>query len=406
MPEFQPGNTAELAEIIAACAVARESVEISAGGSKRDFGRPVDAVHRLDLRRLGGIVDYDPSELVLTARAATPMSEILGELRQQGQMLAFEPPDWGTLLPAPGQPTLGGVVACNLAGPRRVRAGAARDHFLGFEAVNGRGEIWRGGGKVVKNVTGYDMSKLQAGAFGTLSALTEITVRVVPRPEVTATVVLEGLRDDGAVRVMADGLNSPHEVSAAAHLPGAIAARAAISGIAGVGAGVTLLRLEGHGPSVRFRADALARALGATRLLDDADSRAVWAAIAAVQPLLKASLPLVWRLCPTPALAAAALAEISAALPGCEGFYDWGGGLIWLGLDAEAASADGGAAVIRSVLARLGGHATLLRAPAPLRRAVAVFDPPEAALAALTRRVKASFDPHAILNPGRLHEGH
>lgn len=406
MTLYQPGAAAEVSEIVAAAAAAREPLAISGGGSKRDFGRPVEAVHALDLRKLAGIIDYDPSELVLTARAATPMSEILGELRQQNQMLAFEPPEWGAMLPSSGQPTLGGVIACNLAGSRRVRAGAARDHFLGFEAVNGLGEIWRGGGRVVKNVTGYDMSKLQAGAFGTLSALTEITVRVVPRPETSCSVLLDGLRDDGAVRVMADGLNSPHEVSAAAHVPAPIAGRAAIPAFAGAGSGVTLLRLEGHGPSVRFRADALARALGATRLLDDADSRAVWAAIGSVQPLLPGGERLIWRLCPTPSLAAMAMAEIATAMPGSEGYYDWGGGLLWLSLDPEIAGDDGGAAVIRATLARLGGHAGLVRAPEALRRAVPVFDPPDRALGALTRRVKASFDPYAILNPGRLHEGY
>ena len=406
MALYQPGSTAELGEIVVASAAAREPLAISGGGSKRDFGRPVDAAHDLDLRKLAGIIDYDPSELVLTARAATPMGEIFGELRQQNQMLAFEPPDWGALLPSIGQPTLGGVIACNLAGSRRVRAGAARDHFLGFEAVNGLGAIWRGGGRVVKNVTGYDMSKLQAGAFGTLSVLTEITVRVVPRPETSCSVMLDGLRDDGAVRVMADGLNSPHEVSAAAHLPAQIAGRAAIPAIAGSGSSVTLLRLEGHGPSVGFRADALARALGATRLLDDADSRAIWSAIGAVQPLLAGGERLIWRLCPTPSLAAIAMAEIAAALPGSESYYDWGGGLLWLSLDPETAGPDAGAGVVRSALAKLGGHAGLLRAPEALRRVVPVFDPPDRALGALTRRVKASFDPHVILNPGRFHEGY
>lgn len=407
MTQYQPDSASEVSEIVSAAAAAGETITLTAGGSKRGYGRPVDAHHRIELGRIAGIVDYDPSELVLTARAATPMAQILGELRQQSQMLAFEPPDWGSLLPSEGQPTIGGVIACNLAGPRRVRAGAARDHFLGFEAVNGLGEIWRGGGRVVKNVTGYDMSKLQAGAFGTLSALTEITIRVVPRPETTCSVVLEGLHDEGAVQMMADGLNSPHEVSAAAHLPGDIAGNAAVPALAGASSGVTLLRLEGHGPSVAFRAAALARALGATRVLDDAESRATWAAIASVQPLLGGTDRLIWRLCPIPALAARAMAEIVATMPRARGFYDWGGGLVWVSLEPDEAGADGGAVAIRAALVCLGGgHATLLHAPETLRRTVPVFDPPDRALGALTRRVKASFDPHGILNPGRLHEGY
>jgi glycolate oxidase FAD binding subunit len=406
MQHYQPGNTREVQEVVTAAASTRQRLAISGGGSKQGYGRPVEAMAKLDLRKVAGIIDYDPSELVLTARAATPMSEILGELRERNQMLAFEPPDWGNLLPSDGQPTLGGVVSCNLAGPRRVRAGAARDHFLGFEAVNGRGEVWRGGGRVVKNVTGYDMSKLQAGALGTLSALTEITVRVVPRPETSCSVVLDGLQDEGAVRVMADGLNSPHEVSAAAHLPAGIALRAAFAALAGVGTAVTLLRLEGHGPSVSFRADALARTLGATRILDDADSRAIWAAIGSVQPLLSGADRLIWRVCTTPGLAAAALSQIRSRLQATEGYFDWGGGLLWLALDPVEAGSDGGAQVIRGIVGKLGGHATLLRAPELLRRVVPVFDVPEPALAALNRRIKASFDPQAILNPGRMHEGY
>ena len=406
MRHYQPGNALEVREIVEAAAATRETLAISSGGSKHGYGRPIDALGILDLQRVAGIVDYDPSELVLTASAGTPMSEVLGELRQQNQMLAFEPPDWGGLLRSTRQPTLGGVVACNLAGPRRVRAGAARDHFLGFEAVNGRGEIWRGGGKVVKNVTGYDMSKLQAGALGTLSVLTEITIRVVPRPETSCSVVFDGLRDEGAIRVMAEGLNSPHEVSAAAHLPASIATRAAVPAIAGSSAGVTLLRLEGHGPSVSFRADALARSLGATRLLDDADSRSIWAAIGSVEPLLSDGDRLIWRVCTTPSLAAGAMAEIQSKLPGAKGYFDWGGGLLWLSLDSTEAGTDAGALVVRGALAKLGGHATLVRAPEPLRRAVPVFDMPDPALGALARRIKASFDPHAILNPGRMHEGY
>ncbi|HUM07493.1 MAG TPA: FAD-binding protein, partial [Acidocella sp.] len=190
MTLYQPGDAAELAGIVASAATAGETLEITGGGSKRRLGRPASAEHTVGLGRISGIIDYEPAELVLTARAATPLAEIERALAGQRQMLAFEPPDWTGLLGNTGAPTLGGVLACNQSGPRRLKAGAARDHFLGFSAVNGQGEIWKAGGRVVKNVTGYDMCKLQTGAFGTLSVLTEVTIKVVPRPETACTLLL------------------------------------------------------------------------------------------------------------------------------------------------------------------------------------------------------------------------
>src|SRR5206468_3701246 len=187
-------------------AEAAQPVELVAGGSKRALGRPLQVAHTLDLSALTGIVAYEPNELVLTARAATPLAEIAAALAGANQMLAFEPPDWGALLGNPAGQTIGGVISCNLAGPRRFKAGAARDHFLGLAGVSGRGEIFKAGGKVVKNVTGYDLCKLMAGAYGTLAALEEVTVKVLPRPETEATVVLAGIAPDMATGVMAAAL--------------------------------------------------------------------------------------------------------------------------------------------------------------------------------------------------------
>src|SRR5438270_577803 len=220
MTRFVPADLVELRDAIAAAIAAEEPVEVVGGGSKRGLGRPLQTAHALDLSRLSGIRDYAPSELVLTAGAATPLAEIERALDAAGQMLAFEPPDWRGLLGAEeASPTLGGVLACNLSGPRRIKAGAARDHFLGFRAVSGRGEIFKAGGKVVKNVTGYDLSKLMAGSYGTLAALEEVTVKVLPRPESTETVLFYGVAPAAAGQLMAAALGSPHEVSGAAYLP-------------------------------------------------------------------------------------------------------------------------------------------------------------------------------------------
>lgn len=401
MTAFRPTDANEVAQLVSWAAAEKKTLEIVGGGTKRALGRPPRADHRLDLSGLPRGIDYEPSELVLTAGAATPMAALEAQLRAHRQMLAFEPPDWRGLLGSAGEPTLGGVVACNLAGPRRVRAGAARDHFLGFSAVNGFGEVWKAGGRVVKNVTGYDMGKLQAGAYGTLSVLTEISVKVLPRPETSCSLLFTGLDDAAAVALMATALNSPHEVSAAAHLPAAAAAR---SGLPGADGPVTMLRLEGPRPSVDYRAVAVAMLLGLATRIDGRDSEALWTAIGSVQPLIGPGDTIVWRICPTPSAAAALLPRVRHGLASAEGFYDWGGGLLWLTLDRGEAGPDGGAGVVRAAVAAAGGHATLIRAPDAVRAAVPVFEPAAPMLDALARRVKASFDPDGILNPGRMQD--
>jgi glycolate dehydrogenase FAD-binding subunit len=405
MTVFRPSDAAEVEQVVAWAAAETETLEIVGGGSKRRLGRSEAAKHTLDVSRISGIVDYEPSELVITARAATPMSEIEAQLSAHRQVFAFEPPKWGALLGGEGEPTLGGVLACNLAGPRRVRAGAARDHFLGFSAINGWGEAWKAGGRVVKNVTGYDLCKLQAGAYGTLSVLTEVSVKVLPAAETSCSVLLTGLSDETAITALINALNSPYEISAAAHVPGAAAARSGNGGVTDLGASVTVLRLEGPHPSVDYRVGALEKLLGPLLRLDTAASVDLWEEIASVQKLLGRTDSIVWRVCPTPSAAPAVLHQTREAIASADGFFDWGGGLIWLSLNPADVGADCGAAVVRGALKEAGGHATLIRAPDPARETIPVFEPPPPALDILARRVKASFDPQAILNPGRMHKG-
>ena len=254
----------------------------------------------------------------------------------------------------------------------------------------------------MKNVTGYDMCKLQAGACGTLSVLTEVSIRVLPRPETSCSVVLRGLEDENAIAVLASALNSANEVSAAAHLPASVAARAGIA--EGTGP-VTVLRLEGPRSSVDYRAHALEGLLGREMRLSAAESEAIWTKIGSVQPLLAHADTILWRVCATPTRAPAVLRRVAGSLESTEAFYDWGGGLLWLSLDGGEAGPDGGAGLVRAAVAEAGGHATLIRAPASIRTAVPVFETAKGPLDALTRRVKASFDPKGILNPGRMQEG-
>ncbi len=404
MTTFQPSDARETGEIVAWAAAEGHGLELVAGGTKRAFGRPLTTGHVLDLKRFAGVVHYEPAELVVTARPATPLAALVAELDAAGQMLAFEPPDLRPLFMSEGEPTLGGAIACGLAGPRRVRAGSARDHLLGFAAVNGFGEVWKAGAKVVKNVTGYDMMKLQAGAFGTLSALTEVTLKAVPKPETTTTLALAGRDDVAAIRLIAQALNSPFEVTGAAHLPAEAAARSSVAALSRGQGGATLLRLEGPLVSVAYRSEALEALFGRGARLDAADSAAVWQEVAEVRPLLAPGSRVVWRACPTPSRAAEVARACVRALPSTEVFFDWGGGLVWLCLDATDAGADAGAAVVRGAVGSAGGHATLIVASEAERASVPVFEPAAGPLAKLSAGVKAAFDPRNILNPGRMHE--
>jgi glycolate oxidase FAD binding subunit len=405
MSILKPSDERQATEAIAYAAAEGRSLEIVAGGTKRALGRPIKTDDVLDVSGLAGIVNYEPAELILTARPASPFAMIDKELAAHRQMLAFEPPDWRMLFGSNGEPTLGGAIACNLAGPRRVRAGSARDYFLGFSAINGFGELWKAGGRVVKNVTGYDMCKLQAGAYGTLSVLSELTLKVMPRPETACTILMHGLADEVAIPALAKALNSPFEVSGAAHLPASVARRSEISAVAtGLGA-ATALRLEGPRPSVAYRADALEALLGHGPRLDEAETEAFWREVGAVGPLLEPGDRIVWRICPTPSRSPALVRAIRGKKASAEAFFDWGGGLVWLSLDAADAGPDAGADAVRGAVKEAGGHATLIAAPDSLRASIAVFEPMDGALARLSARVKNGFDPRGVLNPGRIQEG-
>jgi glycolate dehydrogenase FAD-binding subunit len=386
------------------------ALELVGRGSKRAIGRPAQSDLTLDLSGLAGVILYEPEELVLSAQAGTPLDEIEALMAAKGQHLAFEPMDYGPLLAGvPSSGTIGGVLAANLSGPRRIAAGAARDHFLGFEAVSGRGEFFKSGGRVVKNVTGYDVSKLVAGSWGTLAALTTVTIKTLPRPQTQATVVVSGLDDATAVRAMAAAMVTSCDVSGAAHLPATVAPRSGFG--TATGRSLTVLRLEGVGPSVDHRKAALMAAMkpfGAVELCDENASCGLWRAIRDVRPFAGADVSArpVWRIVTAPSRGAE-LVGMVAATPGAEELetevlYDWAGGLIWAML---APSDDAGAALIRRAVDVCGGQATLIRAPAATRAAVDVFSPQEPGLASLTRRVKHGFDPNGVLNPGRMWAG-
>ncbi|HMB47852.1 MAG TPA: glycolate oxidase subunit GlcE [Afifellaceae bacterium] len=399
---LKPETADAVLEAVAWAAAEKTPIEIVGHGSKQSVGRPVQAEYTLDLSALSGITLYEPDELVLSAYAGTPLAEIEKLLAENNQELAFEPMDMGALNGvASDRATIGGVLAANVCGPRRIKSGSARDHVLGIKAVSGRGEAYKSGGRVVKNVTGYDLSKGLAGSWGTLAVATEIIFKVLPRSETVETIMLRGLLDKDAVTLMCQAMGSRWEVSSAAHLPREAAERIPVSVISGADAAVTVLRLEGFGPSVAYRGDRLVEDLkpfGDVDRLDAELSAALWRAVRDVVPL-HGERPL-WRVSVAPTDGPAfvsALQDLDMRY-----FYDWSGGLVWVETDEAG---DAGEKAIRAGVQTVGGHATLMRGSAALRTAIAPFQPQQPALAALSRRLKENFDPKGILNPGRMVAG-
>lgn len=397
---LRPADAGEVLDIVRDAVASGESLLVEGAGSKSGLGRPVQAARTLSLARLSGINFYEPEELVVSAKAGTPVAEIERMLAERDQRLDFEPMDYGPLHGRPsGEGTIGGVLACNLAGPRRIARGAARDHVLGLDAVSGRGEAFRAGGRVVKNVTGYDLSKGMAGSFGTLAAVTDVIFKAMPRGACETTLLLRGLDDGSAIGALSAAMGSSAEVSGAAHLPYEVAARV-LDGALGKTA-ATAVRIDGFGPSVEARATHLGTALarvGPVERLEDEASVALWRDVRDVRPFADGTERPVWRVSMTPSRApdfVLALRMGAAA----DAFYDWQGGLVWLRMDAGTSEA----AAVRALLARHGGgHATLVRASATERAAVPVFHPQPDALARLSGRLKDQFDPKGILNPGRM----
>ena len=384
---IKPRDADELRQAVEWALNESQTLDVRGQGSKLTLGKPMTCDQVLDLSGISGIVDYAPEELVVTLRAGTPMREVEALLAQRNQMLAFEPPDLGPLLGLEaGQGTLVGAVIGNLAGPRRISAGAARDHLLGFSGVNGRGEAFKSGGKVMKNVTGYDLSKILAGSWGTLAVLGEVSVKVLPAPDQTRTLLLLGLSDEMAVKAMCTAMGSSHDVSGAAHVDEK-----------------TALRLEGVAPSVEARLKGLRDLLGdAGARMDELgtlESRTFWRDVRDVSLLSGKHDAVIWKISCPPTDGPGIVARIKAQRPSAEAFYDWSGGLIWLTLPS---SADADHSIVRGALGPTGGHATLICAGETIRACVAVFQPQPAALAALASRVKESFDPKRLFNPGRM----
>lgn len=379
-----PTTEADVADIIADALRVGSKLSILGGGTKAEIGAPVEA-RPLPMNGLSGVVDYDPAELVLTVKPGTALADVQKLVADAGQMLAFEPFDHGPIFGhAPGGATIGGVIAAGVSGSQRISALAARDHLLGFRAVSGRGEIFCAGAKVVKNVTGYDLPKLATGSWGRLFAMTELTLKVLPRPMETTNLVLRGLDERQAVQAMSAAMGSQADVAAAAHIPEDVSD----------GQSVTILRIQGFGPSVSARRVLLENVLepfGRLHCLPQGDGDALWTALRTLEPLGATSV--IWRL----SVPARQAGELSLELRKLGGRFmlDWAGGLIWFASNADAVA-------IRTAVEVVGGNAALIRAEEVVRARTPTLHPQSPGVAALEERVRRAFDPVGVFETGRF----
>lgn len=381
----------------------KQPIEIAGSGSKANIGRPMQTAATISTSSMHGIWMYEPTELVMSAHAGTPLVQVEAELASNNQMLAFEPIDLGpTCGGRQGTQTIGSVYSSNSSGSRRIMVGAARDHLLGLEAVSGGAELFRAGGRVMKNVTGYDLCRTLTGSWGTLAVLTEVTFKVLPMPEKTATLVYLGLPDDIGGELMCAAMRLPYEVSGTAHLPQNVARRLETAVLAEQGQAVTAIRVENFEKSVDYRVEAMRNALkvyGDPIVLGSTASLEFWNELRRLSVMPYSEETCLWRISTAPTMGPKVVAAIQRHMP-AEVLYDWSGGLIWVEVPA---SADAGASDIRRAVAVNGGYATLIRADLAVRSAVEVFQPQTPLAERIMRGLKATFDPHGLLNPGRMY---
>ncbi len=389
--------------MIARLAREKRGMEVVGHGALRNTGRVAKSDVVLTTAGLKGVMLYEPTELVMSARAGTPLYEIEAILAARGQMLAFEPIDLGPATGAPGGAlSIGGVFATNFSGPRRISAGSARDNLLGVRAVNGRAELFKSGGRVMKNVTGLDVARGLTGSWGTLAVMTEVTFKVAPLPETMQTLAFVGLPDDLAIEALTVAMRTPLEVSGAVHLPKNCAARIMTPRLRGLGQSLTLLRLETFAAAIDQRKEKLKAALkvyGAPIELGPEDTFSLWSEFRSLSMMPFSTDTSLWRISTLPTKAPEIVFAIQKFMDSVA-FYDWSGGLIWLEVPAAA---DAGAADVRRAVATRGGHATLIRAEPEVRSVVDVFEPLKPEIERLTRGIKSAFDPSGLLNRGRMY---
>ena len=399
---LRPAADWELRSMVAQLVEKQVPVEVIGNGTKRSIGRPTNAEASLSVGSLRGITLYEPTELVMSAAAGTPLSQIETELAARGQMLAFEPIDLAPALGGmAGEQSIGGVFATNASGARRIQVGAARDHLIGLSGVNGMADLFKSGGRVMKNVTGIDIARGLAGSWGTLAVVSEVTFKVMPWPQDVLTLAFPGLTEDIGNELLCSAMGLPFEISGAVHLPKALSERLELAKFNQVGDALTVIRLENTSTSITYRRgkvlDAL-KAYGAPIELALDESIAFWGELRRLS-VMPANGSCLWRISTAPSKGSQVIDAIGKHMP-VNAFYDWSGGLIWAEVPAAA---DGGSSDVRRAVAIHGGHATLIRAEPSVRAEVDVFQPLEPAVVRVKQGLKKAFDPYGILNVGRMY---
>lgn len=398
MTTLIPASDLEAAEMVRAAMTDGTPLSVAGGSTRSNFY--VGAPARTVLRSTGlvGIVDYEPQEMVMTVRAGTPVAEVEAALAEKRQMMAFEPMDPRAVLGTSGEPTIGGVFAANVSGPRRFVSGAARDGLLGVRFINGRGEAIRAGGRVMKNVTGLDLVKLLAGSHGTLGFMTEVTFRVQPLPAAIETIVVSSFDGVDPVKAMSTAMAMPVEVSGAAYLPASV--KECFLGGALRDSEAVVLRLEGTAASVSARADKLVAAMesfGSTSRLGLDESQVLWSEIRDVHPYADGTRRPLWRISVAPSAGVQLVAALRLKTD-VDAYFDWQGGLIWMRMETNPQ-----AELLRRQISALGGgHATLMRTSDAVAAETLAFEPLAPAVAALSARIKMKLDPADIFCPGKM----
>ena len=399
---FNPSSREEIAEIIRNCYKKNIPLEINGSKSKNKIGRNFQAEKTLDLTSYSGIIDYKPEELYIKVKAGTPINSIIEELDKHDQQLAFEPVDFGFLFNGKSNNgTIGGVISCNFAGPRRFKVGSARDHLLGFQGINGKGEIIKSGGTVVKNVTGYDLCKLISGSFGTLSVLTELSVKVLPKPQSSKTLIINNPHIKKAIEYLGTALSSSSDPSGGVFYPEQFDQSFTFNDLTHKGA-LTAIRIEGPSNSVDHRIKNLSTELGLLEneysILESVQTKIFWNKTKNLEIFSNSKKNLLRIVVPI----SETLSVLQKLKPyEINYFLDWGGSLIWAELEKISLKI---LREIKDLTQQHSGYFTIIKVEDDLKASADIFtiDPIKYKI---SEKIKKSFDPKRIFNPGKMYSG-
>ncbi|MDA8757497.1 FAD-binding protein [Candidatus Pelagibacter bacterium] len=399
---FNPSSREEIAEIIRNCYKKNIPLEINGSKSKNKIGRNFQAEKTLDLTSYSGIIDYKPEELYIKVKAGTPINSIIEELDKHDQQLAFEPVDFGFLFNGKSNNgTIGGVISCNFAGPRRFKVGSARDHLLGFQGINGKGEIIKSGGTVVKNVTGYDLCKLISGSFGTLSVLTELSVKVLPKPQSSKTLIINNPHIKKAIEYLGTALSSSSDPSGGVFYPEQFDQSFTFNDLTHKGA-LTAIRIEGPSNSVDHRIKNLSAELGLLEneysILESVQTKIFWNKTKNLEIFSNSKKNLLRIVVPI----SETLSVLQKMKPyEINYFLDWGGSLIWVELEKISLKI---LREIKDIMQQHSGYFTIIKVEDDLKASADIFtiDPIKYKI---SEKIKKSFDPKRIFNPGKMYSG-